>query len=291
MSIAVFGNTAQDSSAAAIAVAVRSLAASVSAPLFVEERFAAYLEQADGGSDFMRTAVVPDDCTMVVCFGGDGTFLQAVHWIGRRGVPVLGINTGHLGYLAAMPLPQNPGQLADFITRGEWHIEEREMLAVSVDGPAEFTPAFPYALNEVAFHNDTPATTLICAAALGSNHLATYTGDGLLVCTPTGSTAYNLSAGGPIVQPSLDVMVISPIASHTLALRPLVVSCDEHVVVTTRSRSGCFRLSLDGSSTQLPAGTTVRIKRAPFRTKIIRVADSHWLKPLREKLLWDAGSC
>lgn len=291
MSIAVYGNTAQDSSAVAIAAAVRCLVASVSDTVLVEERFASYLECAAPGENFVRADVVPADCTMVVCFGGDGTFLQAVHWIGRRSLPVLGINTGHLGYLAAMPLSLDPTELADFVGRAQWRIEEREMLAVSVDGVPEFTPAFPYALNEVAFHNDTPATTMICTAALGDGHLATYPGDGLLVCTPTGSTAYNLSVGGPVVQPSLDVMVISPIASHTLTLRPLVVSGDEHIDVTTRSRSGGFRLSLDGVSTRLPAGTTVHIERAPFRTKIIRPLDSHWLKPLREKLLWDAGSC
>lgn len=123
-------------------------------------------------------------------------------------------------------------------------------------------------------------------ARIGDALLANYRGDGLIVSTPTGSTGYNLSVGGPILEPSAPVWAISPIAAHSLTMRPLVVSDDSVFTVTTHSRSDAYRLSLDGRSVSLAAGTTVTMRRAPFVTKVIQSQDHHFSDTLRDKLLW-----
>jgi len=289
MNIAVFGNTTQIHAASAIYASLEVLARTNGLNVVLERQFAEFLEHSvEKSCKLKKNDTLPADSDMLISFGGDGTFLRAVRWAEQSEIPVLGINTGHLGYLAAMSIPTDSNALCRMICRKEWAMEQREMLQVSVSGAATTGPAYPFALNEVALLKDHSATTISCSASLGDRHLATYPGDGLLVCTPTGSTAYNLSAGGPIVQPSLGVWVISPIASHTLTLRPLVVSTDQEIRITVASRTGLFQLALDGISTTLPDSAIIHIKRAPFKTTVVRPQGCDWLNSLSEKLLWGA---
>lgn len=285
--IAIFGNTAQSHACASIRQTISQLAAR-GYNVAVECRFAAYLGLDSEGCGYTAVETIPEDCELLLSFGGDGTFLHAARWTAAAGIPVLGINTGHLGYLAAMPMPDDPADLVEVIDRRAWITEPRRLLQVSVEGAPGLAPEYPYALNEVAFLKDHSASTITCSARLGDAELASYPGDGLLVSTPTGSTGYNLSVGGPVVQPNLDVWLISPVASHALTLRPLVVSTDKEITVSVHSRTGSFQLALDGTSTALPDSAIVRVSRAPFTISVVRQLNSSWLGTLTRKLLWGA---
>ncbi|MDE6135419.1 MAG: NAD(+)/NADH kinase, partial [Muribaculaceae bacterium] len=171
-----------------------------------------------------------DDFTadLAVSLGGDGTFLRTAVWVGQKQIPIVGVNTGHLGYLAALSVDQLPS-LLDFISSDRLRIESRSMLQVTApELPAGFSPL---ALNEVAVAKDQNASMIIADVSIGSQPLTEYRADGLLMCTSTGSTAYNLSVGGPIVDPTLEVWVLSPVAAHSLSMRPLVIGSDRPVTI------------------------------------------------------------
>lgn len=223
------------------------------------------------------------DADLAVSLGGDGTFLRTAQWLGGREIPVVGVNTGHLGYLAALSVDQLP-DLPSLIAGDYLRIERRTVLQV-------LAPALPpevgfFALNEVAVLKEESASMITASVSLGSQPLAEYRADGLIICTSTGSTAYNLSVGGPIVDPRLDVCVFSPVAAHSLSMRPLVVDASEPVTVVTTSRARHIRLAIDGRSVLLDEGTPVTICRAPFKVLVMQFADHTFADTLREKLHW-----
>lgn len=233
------------------------------------------------------SADFPEDAALVISLGGDGTFMRAARWSGRREVPVLGVNTGHLGFLSSCRLEQLPGMI-DAICRGEVAVERRMMLTVECDGLPD--TVWPFAVNEVAVFRDESASMISVRTEINGCFLADFRADGLIVATPTGSTAYNLSAGGPIIEPTLDCMVISPVAPHTLTVRPLVVGGGSELELCVESRSRSFRLSLDGRSVSLPAGSKLKVRRADFATMLVRSKDTTFAGVLRDKLLWTAST-
>lgn len=227
----------------------------------------------------------PDqECSLVLSIGGDGTFLRTAAWVGRLGIPIIGINTGHLGYLATMNIDDaSSDKGVDGMLNADFAIEERTLLEV-------YSPevrGWRYALNEVCIAKDDSVSMIQADTFVDGIELAQYRADGLIIATPTGSTAYNLSAGGPIVQPTAPVLVVSPIAAHSLGMRPLVI--DDHSVldISVSGRARAFRLSLDGRSTVLPMDTEVRIRRAPFVCRIAMRPDSAFPVSLRRKLLFN----
>lgn len=160
---------------------------------------------------------------------------------------------------------------------------------IEVTSPDIKIDCWPYALNEVAILKQDTASMITMKASVDGAGLADYRADGLIISTPTGSTGYNLSVGGPIVAPQAPVWIISPVAAHSLTMRPLVVSDDSVVSVNTRSRTSSYRVSLDGRSVTLPVSTTIIMKRAPFVTKVVQRLDHRFVDTLRSKLLWGAG--
>lgn len=225
------------------------------------------------------------DADMAMSFGGDGTFLRTAMWVGTKGFPILGVNTGHLGYLSSASVEELPHILPELLA-GDFDIECRSQIEVSVKGEC-FSPQYwQFALNEVTFTKDDSTSIITADTRINGRDLASYRADGLIVATPTGSTAYNLSVGGPVVQPVAPVWVISPIAAHSLGLRPLVVSDDSELEVTVHARGQDFRLSLDGRYRMLPVGTSVCLRRAPFVTRIIMRRTHAFPAALREKLNW-----
>ena len=232
------------------------------------------------------SADFPSDADLLISLGGDGTFLRAARWAGKSEVPVLGVNTGHLGFLASCSLDGLPEMLGA-VCRGDVIVEKRMVLWVH--GHSLDDEIWPYALNEVAFLKEETASMIAVRTNVNGQFLADYRADGLIIATPTGSTAYNLSAGGPILEPTLDCMVLSPVAPHTLTVRPLVVGGDSELELTVESRTGEFRLSLDGRSLAVPAGEKVWIKRAGFSTMLIRGKGENFSTILRDKLLWNAS--
>lgn len=254
--------------------------------LGVARSFAGYL--AEKGIRLPATARVigelDDDTEGVVSIGGDGTFLRAAQWVGKREIPILGINTGHLGFLASYSL-EDTDELAEVMATDSATLERRMVFEVrSAAMPEDF---WPYALNEVAVMRGETASMVSVRAEVNGNFLAEYMADGLVVATPTGSTAYNLSVGGPIMEPTLECAVLSPIAPHSLTMRPLVINGGSTVILRADSRAEYSRVGLDGRHFTLPAdGTSVEIRRADFTVVVMRRPNSRFARILQKKLLW-----
>ncbi|MCM1028363.1 MAG: NAD(+)/NADH kinase [Pseudoflavonifractor sp.] len=224
----------------------------------------------------------PSGTHLALSFGGDGTVLRTARSAAPMGVAVMGVNTGHLGYLAATRLT-DPSYLCEIITSGRYHTEERTMLEVET---GEFNPRRLFALNEVAVLKKDVASMISASATIDGHFLATYQADGLLISTPTGSTGYNLSSGGPIVGPSSPVFIATPVAPHSLTMRPLVVPDSVTIGIVAHSRADSFLLSVDGASITVAAGTPLKVSKAPFACRLVRLEEHLFVDTLREKLLW-----
>lgn len=229
---------------------------------------------------------------LILSIGGDGTFLATAAMAAQSEVPVMGINSGHLGYLAAARL-EDTDEIVACIASRSYLISERSVLQITTDDKSE-EPR--YALNDIAFLKKTTASMItvdaqLCIASPTGEYnppipLAEYLGDGLIVSTPTGSTGYNLSAGGPIVAPSAPCILVSPIAAHSLTMRPLVLPDTVKIIINATSRAGRFLVSVDGhSSTYLPE-RKFYIEKAPFVVNLVHLPDHNFIQTLRNKLLW-----
>lgn len=230
-----------------------------------------------------------DDFTadFAISIGGDGTFLRTARWVGAKEIPILGFNTGHLGFLAEESII-SATRLIDTLAEGHYIIESRSLLEVrAVEGNIRSSlSGWAYALNEVAIIRQDTASMITVNTKLDDMPVASYQGDGLIISTPTGSTAYNLSVGGPIIQPTAPCWVLSPIAPHSLTMRPLVVS-DSHVIETAvESRADTYRLTLDGRTLILPIDVKLHVRRAPFVVKVLHSDGHNFIDTLSAKLLW-----
>ena len=230
-----------------------------------------------------RTSADSISANLAVSLGGDGTFLRTAQWVGPAGVPIVGVNAGHLGYLAALPVEKLP-QLPELIAADAFDVEYRTMLCV--DSPDLPDSVGRYALNEVALSKEESASMIYASVSLDGEPLADYRADGLIVATSTGSTAYNLSVGGPIVQPTVPVWVISPVAAHSLSMRPMVVSSKAPVTIVPSGRSPHIRLAIDGRSTIIENGTRISLSEAPFKLAVLQLREHTFADTLRHKLHW-----
>ncbi len=284
MRIAVFGNRYQEAHIEELST-LFDLMSRHNVWVEMEESFYNYLCSALTSPPEVNDLIKGDDfnAAMALSIGGDGTFLRTAQRVGEKEIPILGINTGHLGYLADVTVNEANDKLQNLLD-GKYHVESRTMIAVT--SPDAKLNLWRYALNEVAILKEDTSSMIEMEATVDDSHLATYLADGLIVSTPTGSTGYNLSVGGPIVAPSAPVWAISPVAAHSLTMRPLIVADDSVISVTTRSRSETYRISLDGRSQTLPVGTTIEMRRAPFVTRVIQRLDHRFTDTLRSKLLW-----
>lgn len=218
---------------------------------------------------------------VAVSIGGDGTFLRTAMWLGGKDVPIVGVNAGHLGYLTALSVDRL-AEVPDMLLAGEFVADRRGLIEVV----APELSVWPYALNEVTVAKDDSASMITTTAELDGNLLADYRADGLIVATATGSTAYNMSVGGPIIQPRTPVWVISPIAAHALTMRPLVVSDSSMLVLRPDARAEHFRLTIDGRSVSLPVGTEIKLRKADFEVVVLHLPGSTFGETLRNKLHW-----
>lgn len=284
MRIAVFGNTYQERYIGGIENLFKILSQR-NAWIEMEASFYHYLSQTLPEPPCVNEIIKNHDfdAALALSIGGDGTFLHTAKWIGDKEIPILGVNTGHLGYLADATIEELDSRLDDLF-QGHYRIESRTMIEVSSDASMLSRPC--YALNEVAIMKNDTSSMVDMEALIDNVKVANYRADGLIISTPTGSTGYNLSVGGPIVAPLAPVWIISPIAAHSLTMRPLVVSDNSIVAITTRSRSESYRISLDGRSFSMEEGTTVVMRRAPFVTKVVQRQEHQFIETLRSKLLW-----
>jgi len=284
MKIALYGNRHQGGYENSIARLLDMLAARGVA-IGIAERFYNYLSDLLPRlpeCEVIRSTDFSADVALSI--GGDGTFLRTAAWVGRKEIPIAGINTGHLGYLADIPIDY-ADKIVEEILQGKYDIEERSLIEVVSATPIDLPRRF--ALNEVAILKSASASMLRMVTEVDNRPLTAYLGDGLVVATPTGSTAYNLSAGGPILHPGCRNWVLSPIAPHSLTMRPLVLPDSSEIdIATESSRADTFRLSIDGQSVTLPIGTSVTLRKAPFSVKVMQQPLHDFATTLRAKLMW-----
>lgn len=281
--IAIYGSRTQPADSLAELPRLFKFLADAGLRVYVHSKLANFLIDKDIDTcQAVPSDHIPPGVSLVLSLGGDGTFLRAARWIGNKEIPILGINTGHLGFLASCNLPDVEAMLED-VMKGNVRIEKRMLLHVSSDSWPD--DKWPYALNEIAFMRY-GSSMLEVSAWVNNSFLADYRGDGLVVSTPTGSTAYNLSAGGPVIEPTIDCMSLCPVAPHTLTLRPLVVGADSNLRLLPQSRSGKVILTLDDQSIILPHQSEFLIRKAPFSVLVVRKKLEGFPDILRQKLFW-----
>lgn len=283
---AIFGNTYKARDTARIG-SILSVLRQHGATILMERQFARQLsktlryrldidEQIEG-RDF--------EADYALSLGGDGTVLKTACRVGEKQIPILGINMGRLGFLASV-LPDEFGAAVDDLYAGRFHIDSRSVIGIETEG--EPLGIYPYALNDISLLKRDFAAMITVRATVDGQYLNSYQGDGLVVSTPTGSTAYSLSNGGPIVTPQSKALLLTPVAPHSMSTRPIVLPDDCEIHLEVKSRSHNFLLAIDGESAKLHEGTVLTIRRAPYDAKMVVRGDTTYFSTLREKLMWGA---
>ena len=223
---------------------------------------------------------------LLISIGGDGTILRAITYVKDLNIPIVGINTGRLGFLATIPM-NTVEKALDEIFEGNYRISKRSLLAITV-GEGEAVFDLNFALNEITVSRKNTTSMISVETWLDDEYLTSYWADGLIVSTPTGSTGYSLSCGGPVIMPESDSFVLTPIAPHNLNARPLVISSNKIIKLKVSGREDEHLVSLDSRIKTLPNNTTITIQKAPFNMHMIELKDERFIETLRKKLLWGA---
>ena len=231
--------------------------------------------------------VVDDDieADLAISLGGDGTFLKAASLVGSQQIPILGINTGRLGFLADV-LPDEMDEAFDEIFQGRYCTEERSVLQVTPQSGR--LTLNPYGLNEIAVLKHDSSSMISIHTSINGEELTTYQADGLVVATPTGSTAYSLSVGGPIIVPHSRTFALTPVAPHSLNVRPLVIDDDAVISLRIESRSHNYLVSVDGRSESLCEKTELTVSKASYTVRVVKRENHHFFSTLRNKMMWGA---
>ena len=216
--------------------------------------------------------------------GGDGTILKAVTYVRDLGIPIVGINTGRLGFLATIK-KEEIQSCVNQILEGRYSVSNRSLLEISSSCGANFE-GVNFALNEIAVSRKNTTSMITIHTKLGNEFLTSYWADGLIISTPTGSTGYSLSCGGPIIMPETSSFLLTPIAPHNLNMRPLSIPQDYEISLTISGREEEHLVSLDSRTYTLKNETEIILKKAPFKINMVDLKGETFLKTLREKLLW-----
>ncbi len=228
---------------------------------------------------------LPEDVKFdfMLSVGGDGTFLESATFVGASGIPMLGINTGRLGFLSYVN-SQNIAKAIEQLRNHDYTIEKRMLLDVSAETP--FYGDINFCLNDFSILKKSRLSMIKIKVSADDNYINTYWCDGLIVSTPTGSTAYSLSCGGPIITSQSDVMLITPIANHNLTVRPLVISADSEIKISVDSNEGSVLASLDYKSYSIKNLKQIVVRRANFYINFVNLFKNTYFCTLREKLMW-----
>ena len=220
---------------------------------------------------------------MAFSVGGDGTFIKTVGYIRDSGVPIVGINTGRLGFLANIT-PEKIEETMGMVRDKRYTFQKRSLLRVQTED--DLFGEDNLALNELTLHKKDTASMITVHASLDGNYLNSYWADGLIVGTPTGSTAYNLSCGGPIVTPGCQIHILTPIAPHNLNVRPMVVPDHLPIKLSVEGRERKYLISLDANTKSIPQGSEVLVQKAEFMINVVRFDDTSFLDTIRNKMSW-----
>lgn len=288
LTFALFGNIYQHEKSAAIRQVLACLEEK-GARILIEEEYCDFLRCSELiGPGSMETFCGSQfSADFAISMGGDGTLLRTASQVGSRLTPILGVNMGRLGFLADVSAKDFPATL-DALYRGDYSVEDRALIQVETDG--EPLDGCPCALNDVAILKRDTASMISIRTSINGDYLTTYQADGLVISTPTGSTAYSLSNGGPIIVPRTGVLSLTAVAPHSLNVRPIVIPDSAVVELTVSSRSHTFLVAIDGRSSKMPEGTTLRLSRAPYMVKVVKRPDTRYFSTLREKMMWGADT-
>lgn len=238
------------------------------------------LQSANIEEDNIKNFVeLNDSYDFAISVGGDGTILNSVEKIGELSIPIIGLNTGRLGFLANSSL-KNIEKVINKLKNNDFNISKRSIIEVLFNGEKK------YALNEITVSRKNTTSLITIEAKLNNQYLNTYWADGLIVSTPTGSTGYSLSCGGPIIIPESKNFVLTPIAPHNLNARPLVISDDKKVEISVNGRESEYLISVDSNIYSVPIDLTIIVQKASRFLKMVEFNEDSYLKVLREKLLW-----
>ncbi len=259
------------------------------ADVYIEANFLEIIKKQKGipnsFSSFKTFESLDPSFDLFFSIGGDGTILKSVTFVGDLGIPIVGINTGRLGFLATIQ-KENVAESIHKILEGTYSISERTLLSIETEpNYAELQP-LNFALNEIAVNRKNTTSMIKVETEVDGEFLNSYWSDGLIIATPTGSTGYSLSCGGPVIDPGANSIVITPIAPHNLNARPLVIPDNVEITLRVSGREESYLISLDSRIATLNNDTLVRIKKSPFTIKLVQLKNDTFIKTLRKKLLW-----
>ena len=284
MWFALFGNIYQREKSGAVRQLLKCLA-DYQAEVLIDKEYDAFLRH-EGLIGEGSTQVFSDndfDADFAISMGGDGTLLKTASRVRDKQVPILGVNMGRLGFLADVTANEIEACIRA-LHQGDYLTENRALIKVETDGKP--IQGYNCALNDVAILKRDTASMISIRAQINDDYLTTYQADGLIVSTPTGSTAYSLSNGGPIIVPQTGVMAMTAVAPHSKNIRPIVIPDSAVVELTVSSRSHTFLVAIDGHSESLPEGTTLRLTKAPYQVKVVKRKDARYFLTLRNKMMW-----
>ena len=286
LKFAIFGNEYQARKSTSIEKILDYLVQK-GAEIYVENAYYEFLTRSQH-IDVKAAGVFEDynfDVDYVISMGGDGTFLKAASRVGAKGTPIIGVNMGRLGFLADV-LPGEVEAALDSLYAGECQIEEHAVIQVEAEGGV--LAGNPYALNDIAVLKRDDASMISIRTQVDGEFLVNYQADGLIVTTSTGSTAYNLSNGGPIIIPQSSSLCLTPVAPHSLNIRPVVINDTAEITLDVESRSHNYLVAIDGRSERMTEGTRLVIRKAAHTIKIVKQRNQRYFSTLREKLMWGA---
>ncbi len=232
---------------------------------------------------FLREADLHKKVDFLCTIGGDGTILDAVALTKNSGIPIIGINMGRLGFLSSISKDEIITALED-IFANNYTLEDRTLL--QLHGKEDLFGGFPFAMNELTIHKSDMQTMLMIQVSINDEFLNSYWADGLIVSTPTGSTAYSLSCAGPIVTPNSENFVITPIASHNLTVRPIVIRDDSRIRIVVEGNGEDFFVAMDSRKEKVQSGMELIVTKAGYSVRLVRLPGRHFFKTIREKLNW-----
>lgn len=282
---AVYGKTFPSDGTRQVAAVVCGLRA-LGVEMAIEKEFAEFLASegnANAVDGLERFDVCPVEAAIALSIGGDGTILRTAARLGKRQIPILGINTGRLGFLADIT-PDQMAQALTLLAKGDYTVSTRSLVEVVVEN--EELGVYPFALNEVAVLKHDNSSLIEVETHVDGELLTNYLADGLIVSTPTGSTGYSLSVGGPILSPDSPTFCLAPVAPHSLTMRPVILSDAVNIRLNVHSRSGRFLLAIDGRSVSLHEGCTIRLRKADYCVSVIKTAGNDFFHTLRGKMMW-----
>lgn len=286
MKIAIYGRPTNDNTSEHIQLLFHTLHEQ-KAEIFIYEPFYNFLKQKlkinESIKFFNAHSDIKNKVDYMLSVGGDGTFLETLAFVRDSGIPILGINTGRLGFLSNVAKTEINVAL-EALNNKKYSIEKRALL--SVTAPADLFGEVNYGLNELTILKKDSSAMITIHTYVNGDYLNSYFADGLIIATPTGSTAYSLSCGGPLVMPGSENFVITPIAPHNLNVRPLVISDSNVITLKVEGRSSHYLVSLDSRSEVIDASIELTIKKAKFYANLIQIENQNFFNTLRNKLLW-----